>query len=108
MGVHMLPKLTGMRLVVQLLVPGLEERARALPPLCSIHHTLGQHPSCLLPHCYVRLKCCCGESTMSKLTRIQTQSHLRFPDFCQCSKACCMHHIHGHGQRCYLASFTMR
>ncbi|KAK9800253.1 hypothetical protein WJX73_007523 [Symbiochloris irregularis] len=41
MGTHLLSKLTGARLVVQLLVPGLEERARALPPLCSLHHTPG-------------------------------------------------------------------
>lgn len=41
MGTHLLSKLTGARLVVQLLIPGLEERARALPPLCSLHHTPG-------------------------------------------------------------------
>lgn len=41
MGTHLLSKLTGARLVVQLLVPGLEERARALPPLCSLHHSPG-------------------------------------------------------------------
>lgn len=41
MGVHMLPKLKGAQLIVQLLVPGLEERARALPALPSLHHTAG-------------------------------------------------------------------
>ncbi|MCJ1427723.1 hypothetical protein MMC29_005628 [Sticta canariensis] len=45
MGVHMLPKLKGAQLIVQLLVPGLEERARAFPALPSLHHTAGQHGS---------------------------------------------------------------
>lgn len=44
MGCHMLQKLPGLQLIVQLLVPGLEERARALPPLNSQQHTPGQAP----------------------------------------------------------------
>lgn len=41
MGMHLLPKVVGARLVVQLLVPGLEERARAVKPLASLHNTAG-------------------------------------------------------------------
>ena len=42
MGIHMMSKLKGAHLIVQLLVPGLEERARALPALPSLHHTAGK------------------------------------------------------------------
>ena len=42
MGVHMLPKLKGAQLIIQLLIPGLEERARAVPALPSLHHTAGE------------------------------------------------------------------
>lgn len=45
MGTHMLPRLPGLQLVVQLLVPGLEERARAFAPLISSQHTPGTPPS---------------------------------------------------------------
>ena len=41
MGMHTLPKTPGLHLVVQLLVPGLEDRSRALPPLNSCQHTPG-------------------------------------------------------------------
>ena len=40
MGTFVLPKVAGQRLVVQLVVQGLEERARAFPPLGG-HHTPG-------------------------------------------------------------------
>ena len=42
MGLHLLPLMTGARLVLQMLVPGLEDRARALPPLRSLRHTPGK------------------------------------------------------------------
>ena len=53
MGTHLLPRVTGMRLVLQLLVPGLEERARAFPALLSSHHTPGGFgmPGCLQAAC---------------------------------------------------------
>ena len=41
MGTHMLRSVPGMHLLVQLLPPGLEERARALPPLISTYSTPG-------------------------------------------------------------------
>lgn len=41
MGTHMLRGLPGLHLVVQVLVPGLEERARILPPLTSSFNTPG-------------------------------------------------------------------
>ena len=41
MGMHMLRALPGLHLVVQVLVPGLEERARILPPLTSSFSTPG-------------------------------------------------------------------
>ena len=41
MGTHMLRGLPGLHLLVQLLPPGLEERARALPPLLSSYSTPG-------------------------------------------------------------------
>ena len=42
MGTHMLRGVPGLHLVVQLLTPGLEERARALPPLNSTYATPGK------------------------------------------------------------------
>ena len=36
MGQHMLPKVAGSHLIIQILVPGLEERARATAPLASV------------------------------------------------------------------------
>ena len=41
MGMHMLRLLPGLHLVMQLLVPGLEERARTFPPLTSSLSTPG-------------------------------------------------------------------
>lgn len=47
MGQHMLPKVAGAHLIVQVLVPGLEERAHAMPPLSSVAMSPGEH--CALP-----------------------------------------------------------
>ena len=41
MGTHMLRHVPGLHLLVQILPPGLEERARALPPLLSSYSTPG-------------------------------------------------------------------
>ena len=41
MGTHMLRMVPGIHRVMQLLAPGLEERARALPPLNSTYATPG-------------------------------------------------------------------
>ena len=43
MGTHTLQNLPGQHLLVQLLAPGLEERARVLLPLNSPHSTPGSH-----------------------------------------------------------------
>ena len=43
MGTHTLQNLPGQHLLVQLLAPGLEERARILLPLHSSHSTPGGH-----------------------------------------------------------------
>ena len=42
MGQHMLPKVAGAHLIVQVLVPGLEERAHAMPPLSSVAMSPGE------------------------------------------------------------------
>ena len=42
MGTHMLRMVPGIHRITQLLVPGLEERARALPPLNSTYATPGK------------------------------------------------------------------
>ena len=42
MGTHILPKVTGAQLLVQIGVPGLEERARCSPPLRSRELTPGK------------------------------------------------------------------
>ena len=44
MGTHVLRSVPGMHLLVQLLPPGLEERARALPPLISTYSTPDTSP----------------------------------------------------------------
>ena len=41
MGTHVLRHVPGLHSMVQLLAPGLEERARALPPLLSAPSTPG-------------------------------------------------------------------
>ena len=53
MGTFLLPKVVGQRLVVQLVVPGLEERARAFPALGGCHHTPGALPLCHDPHMHL-------------------------------------------------------
>ena len=45
MGAHVLRHVPGLQPIVQLLAPGLEERARALPPLLSAHSTPGRAPA---------------------------------------------------------------
>ena len=45
MGQHMLPKVRGAHLIVQVLVPGLEERAQAMPPLNSVAMSPGKWPA---------------------------------------------------------------
>ena len=47
MGQHMLPKVRGSHLIVQVLVPGLEERARTTAPLGSV----AMSPGRCLPVC---------------------------------------------------------
>ena len=42
MGTHMLRRVPGCHLVVQILAPGLERRARFLPPLTSSYSTPGK------------------------------------------------------------------
>lgn len=42
MGQHMLPKVRGSHLIVQVLVPGLEERARTTAPLGSVAMSPGR------------------------------------------------------------------
>ena len=42
MGQHMLPKVPGSHLIIQVLVPGLEERARATAPLASVAMSPGK------------------------------------------------------------------
>ena len=42
MGTHILPKVAGAQLLVQIGVPGLEERARCSPPLRSRELTPGK------------------------------------------------------------------
>ena len=42
MGTHMLRMVPGIHRIMQLLAPGLEERARALPPLSSTYATPGK------------------------------------------------------------------
>lgn len=54
MGTHMLHRVAGLHPIVQILPPGMEERARALPPLISTYATPGQFSACLSPtgrHC---------------------------------------------------------
>lgn len=48
MGVHVLRRVPGLHLMIQVLAPGLEPRARCLPPLASSYSTPG-----------VLLCCCC-------------------------------------------------
>ena len=45
MGTHVLPKVPGAQLLVQIAVPGLEERARCMPPLRSRELTPGKCPA---------------------------------------------------------------
>ena len=49
MGSHMLPGITGSHLVIQALVPGLEERAREFPALSSMILKTGAAPDEPLP-----------------------------------------------------------
>lgn len=60
MGMHVLPSLPGLHLIVQLLVPGLEERAHHLPPLHSTQHTPGMSASGSV---FMFLVCICSACT---------------------------------------------
>ena len=51
MGTYLLPKVAGKRLVMQLVVPGLEERARAFPDLGGCHHSPGTGMHCTALWC---------------------------------------------------------
>ena len=69
MGSHILPKVPGAQLLIQIAVPGLEERARCLPPLRSKELTPGKpltddfvalsvmHEARLLSACCSRKEC---------------------------------------------------
>ena len=60
MGRHMVPKVPGLHLVIQLLIPGLEERCRLFPALNSFVHTPGPPqlplPSAITHPCQFTMK----------------------------------------------------
>ena len=61
MGTHILPKIPNAQLLVQVAVPGLEERARCLPPLRSKEMSPGRPPegACSTGAVQVRSHNCC-------------------------------------------------
>lgn len=50
MGLHAIPTLVEPQQMIQVLVPGVEERARHLPPLATFGRLMPGTPFCMLPH----------------------------------------------------------
>ena len=48
MGLHAIPTLVEPQQIIQILIPGVEERARHLPPLTSTSRLMPGHSTCCL------------------------------------------------------------